>query len=137
MNERSLNTEQECEDYLFSKFLAKVAQASLPYLKKLTPLLTKEIGSDYRIKGYKREDGVGFCIIKKDNKIIESRVKTNFVVLKPKARIIDFFHPGPPNNFAVIKKFEEIDALSEDELNNQLGSSFSRRASHNDLPVHW
>lgn len=136
MNERSLNTEQECKDYLFSKFPEKVAQASLPYLNKLTPLLTKEIGNDYRIKGYKREDAIGFCIIKKDNKIIENRAKTNFVVLKPKTRRIDFFHLGCPNNFAAIK-FKEIDALSEDELNNQLGSSFSGRASLNNLPVHW
>lgn len=136
MNEISLNTEQECEDYLFSEFPAAAARASLPYLKKLTPLLTKEIGNDYRIKGYKRKDAIGFCIIKKDNKI-ESPVRTNFVVLKPKTRIIDFFHLGYPNNFAVIKKFKEIDALSEDELNNQLGSSFSGRVSHNNLPVHW
>lgn len=138
MNEpRALNTAQECEEYFLSEF-PMVAQIAMPYLRKLTQFLNKDIGNDlFRIKGYKRRDGIGFCVAEKDDQITKPQVRTNFVVIKPEKRIIDFYHPGPPNNFAIIMQFNEVDTLSRTELNQQFEASFSGRVLDKNLPVRW
>jgi hypothetical protein len=133
---RALNTAQECEEYLFSTFPG-IAQTAIPFLQKLTPLLDKDIGNKYLcIKGYTRKDGIGFCIAEKDDQITEPEVRTNFVVIKPNSRIIDFYHRGDPNNFAIIKKFNEID-LKTTWLDQQLKDSFTNRALDKGFDVRW
>jgi len=134
---RALSTKKLCEDYLNITF-ARSAQATLPLLGRFIHLLDKDIGNDnFCIKGYKRRDGIGFCIVKEDDQISETKVRTNFVVLKPNQRIIDFYHLGDPNNFAIIRSFNEISLLSDEELEYLIRSSFTGRAADRNLIVRW
>lgn len=134
---RALNTQQQCEEYLYRQF-TRSAAAALPILRRFTYLLNKDIeNSDYCIKGYKRKDAIGFCIVKRDSQISEKSVPTNFVVLKPEKRIIDFYHRNDHSSFAITRSFREISSLSDEELESLTRLSFTERAADKSLPVRW
>lgn len=134
---RALNTEEECEKYLFSEF-PEVARNTVSYLRMLVPILGRSIGNDlYRIKGYTRKDGIGFCIVKKDDGIFVEKVRSNFLVLKPGDGVVDYFHRGSRNNFDSMGFKEFFDDVSEDQLNDRIGTAFSGRALDKNLSVQW
>lgn len=141
MPPRALETKQQCEDYLRSHFNDYIEQA-LSILHFFTPLLGKEIGSKpHCIKGYTRKDGIGFCIVPINDKIDKDKVTTNFVVLKPRASIIDYHCPGQGHNnqFASIS-FDEFNRNSiskKIELEKLMRNSFITRAKDIGLALDW
>lgn len=134
---RALNTEDECLEYLKSRFPG-AAKTALPLLQKLTPLLGRDIGSDlYRIKGYTRGDGIGFGIFEREDQVLYDTVRTGFVVLNAGKKVMDFYRPGYRNNFAITKSFDEVRTLTDEQLQELLRSSFVKRAANKRIPVQW